>query len=57
MLRNKTSNKIYVFLYYIHFEITGDPSNLTGSQQCDNQSDFKVFFYFTNHIAGFILFK
>ena len=26
--------------YYIHFEITGDPCNLIGSQQCD---------LFTNH--------
>ena len=24
-----------VMLYYIHFEITGDPCNLIGSQQCD----------------------
>ena len=23
------------FFYYIHFEITGDPCNLIGSQQCD----------------------
>ena len=23
------------YLYYIHFEITGDPCNLIGSQQCD----------------------
>ena len=22
-------------LYYIHFEITGDPCNLIGPQQCD----------------------
>ena len=22
-------------LYYTHFEITGDPCNLIGSQQCD----------------------
>ena len=22
-------------IYYTHFEITGDPCNLIGSQQCD----------------------
>ena len=27
-----TADKI---IYYIHFEITGDPWNLIGSQQCD----------------------
>ena len=24
-----------IYVYYIHFEITGDPFNLIGSQQCD----------------------
>ena len=24
-----------ISLYYIHFEITGDPCNLIGPQQCD----------------------
>ena len=30
----------WVSLYYIHFEISGDPCNLIGSHQCD---------FFTNH--------
>ena len=25
----------YYYFYYIHFEITGYPCNLVGSQQCD----------------------
>ena len=25
----------YINIYYIHFEITGYPYNLIGSQQCD----------------------
>ena len=24
-----------LYIYYIHFEITGNPCNLIGSQQCD----------------------
>ena len=24
-----------IYVYYIHFEITRDPFNLIGSQQCD----------------------
>ena len=49
ILREKTSRGVLVIqlcqkspryrgdiaLYYIHFEITGDPCNLIGSQQCD----------------------
>jgi len=29
--------------YYIHFEITGDPCNLIGSQQCDLFTNRTIF--------------
>ena len=31
-------------LYYTHFEITGDPCNLIGSQQCDLFPNCTIFF-------------
>ena len=39
-------SKNVLFFFYIHFEITGDPCNLTGSQQSN---------LFTNHIIFFAL--
>ena len=45
-------------LYYIHFEITGDPCNLIGSQQCNifflNHTIFSlnwIFFFQANEKA------
>ena len=36
LLARKVKAKIAYFCFYdIHFEITADPSNLIGSQQCD----------------------
>ena len=32
---NDIANDNDIDIYYIHFEITGDPCNLIGSQQCD----------------------
>ena len=34
-LPKSTQKQWDFFLYYIHFEITGDPCSLIGSQQCD----------------------
>ena len=36
--------------YYIHFEITGDPCNLIGSQQCDLFTNSTIFAL--NHICS-----
>ena len=32
-----------VLFYYIHFEITGDPCNMIGSQQCDLFTNCTIF--------------
>ena len=32
----------YYAIYYIHFEITGDPCNLIGSQQCDLFQNYTI---------------
>ena len=55
----------YFEFYYIHFEITGYPCNVIGSQRCDlfpNRTifcskyiDFKAFFKLTNHITYYLL--
>ena len=34
-LEENTHSEVNVMFYYVHFEITGVPFNLTGSQQCD----------------------
>ena len=34
-LEENTHSEVNVMSYYIHFESTGDPCNLIGSQQCD----------------------
>ena len=33
--RGRSCGRLFSKLYYIHFEITGYPCNLIGSQQCD----------------------
>ena len=38
--------------YYIHSEITDDPSNLIGSQQCDLFTNHPNFFCALNHICS-----
>ena len=40
---------IILFLYYIQFEITGDPRNLSDSQQCDLST---TLFFALNHICS-----
>ena len=41
-------------LYYIHFKITDDPSNLIGSQQCGLFTNRTIFFFVCalNHICS-----
>ena len=39
----------YFGIYYIHFEITGDPCNLIGSQQCDLFTN-RTIFYSKSHL-------
>ena len=34
----------YKIIYYTHFEITGDPCNLIGSQQCDLFLNCTIFY-------------
>ena len=41
-----TSNHM---IYYIYFEITGDPCNLIGSQQCDLSTN-RTIFYSKSHL-------
>ena len=36
---------VSLHLYYIHFEITDDPSNLIGSQQCDLFTNSARYFF------------
>jgi len=62
---NFFNNSDYFAFYYIHFEITGYPCNLIGSQQQpffsanenetvkqNNQLRFQGFLKLTKHIAG-----
>ena len=42
-------------IYYIHFEITGYPCNLIGSQQCDLSLN-RIIFCFKSHLFQIVSF-
>ena len=45
----------FSFLYYIHFEITGDPFNLIGSQKCDLFTNRIIFCSKLHHFSSIVI--
>ena len=45
----------FSFLYYIHFEITGDTFNLIGSQKCDLFTNRIIFCSKPHHFSSIII--
>ena len=45
VLKRSASSIIILLVYYIHFEITGNPCNLVGSQLCDLFLNFTIFVF------------
>ena len=43
---------VHFGIYYIHFEITGDPSNLIGSQQGDLFTNRTIFCSKSHHFVS-----